>query len=112
MSNQPIVTSGRSALTAALVLGLVLAGSAQYREYNISGTVVDSQKTPLAGVQITLRDVGTSRSFVMKTKKDGSYKFVGLPHGVYQVVFKKEGFAEKMDEWKFETPQDTMQKVE
>jgi tetratricopeptide (TPR) repeat protein len=48
----------------------------------------------------------------MKTDKKGEFKFAGLPHGVYQVIFSKEGFAPKMDEWRFETPQDTMQKVE
>ncbi|MCK7483877.1 MAG: hypothetical protein M0C28_47975 [Candidatus Moduliflexus flocculans] len=49
---------------------------------------------------------------VLKTKKDGTFKYVGLPHGIYQVAFRKEGFAEKTDEWKFEAPQDQMLKVE
>jgi len=102
----------RLAFAAALALVLALPGLAQYREYNISGIVVDSQKNPLAGVQISLRDYGTSRSYTLKTKKDGSYKFIGLPHGVYQVAFKKAGFAEKVDEWKFEAPQDKMLRVE
>jgi tetratricopeptide (TPR) repeat protein len=93
-------------------LSLVLPGLGQYREYLISGKVVDTQKKALEGVEITLRDTATSRSYNLKTKKDGSFKFAGLPHGVYMVVFKKDGFAAKADEWKFETPQDTMQKVE
>jgi tetratricopeptide (TPR) repeat protein len=100
------------ALAAGLISALTLTASAQYREYNISGRVVDSQKNPLDGVSITLRDQGTSRSLVLKTKKDGSFKYVGLPHGLYQVVFRKEGFAEKTDEWKFQAPQDQMLKVE
>jgi hypothetical protein len=41
----------RLAFAAALALVLALPGLAQYREYNISGIVVDSQKNPLAGVQ-------------------------------------------------------------
>jgi Flp pilus assembly protein TadD len=93
-------------------LGLVFPGFGQYREYNISGKVVDTQKKPLEGVEIALRDIATSRSYILKTKKDGSFRFAGLPHGVYKVVFKKEGFAVKEDEWRFETPHDTMQKVE
>ena len=98
----------------AVLAGLTLAlpGWGQYREYLISGKVVDTQKNPMVGVEITLRDVATSRSYNLKTKKDGAFKFAGLPHGVYQVVFKKDGFAQKVDEWKFETPQDTMQRVE
>lgn len=98
----------------AVLAGLTLAlpGWGQYREYLISGKVVDTQKNPMVGVEITLRDVATSRSYNLKTKQDGTFKFAGLPHGVYQAVFRKEGFAEKVDEWKFETPQDTMLKVE
>jgi tetratricopeptide (TPR) repeat protein len=112
MRHHQIPARGRLALAAALVLALALPGLAQYREYHISGKVVDSQKNPLAGVLISLRDYATSRSYTLKTKKDGTFKFVGLPHGAYQAVFKKEGFSEKTDEWKFETPQDSMIKVE
>jgi len=98
------------ALLAAFVA--VLPGFGQYREYNISGKVVDLQKKPIEGVEIVLRDVQTSRSYSLNTKKDGTFRLVGLPHGVYQVTFTKEGYAEKTDEWRFETPQETMQKVE
>ncbi len=84
----------------------------QYREYYISGKVVDTQKTPLEGVEITLRDAISSRSYSMKTKKDGEFKFVGLPRGDYKVVFKKDGYAVKEDEWKLLTPQAKMEKVE
>lgn len=112
MRHHPIPVRGRLALAAALVLALTLPGLAQYREYRISGKVLDSQKNSLAGVLISLRDYATSRSYSMKTKNDGTFKFVGLPHGVYQVAFKKAGFAEKNDEWKFETPQDQMLRVE
>lgn len=112
MKRQEALLTGRAALAAALTLCLALPALAQYREYHISGKVLDSQKAPLGGVVIQLRDYATSRSYTLKTKADGTFKFVGLPHGVYQVVFKKEGFAEKTDEWKFETPQDKMLRVE
>ncbi len=112
MKRLPDRGPGRLALLAGLVLALGLPGAAQYREYHITGIVVDTRKNPLAEVEISLRDAATSRSLVLKTKKDGTFKYVGLPHGVYQAVFRKEGFAEKVDEWKFETPQDKMLKVE
>jgi tetratricopeptide (TPR) repeat protein len=102
----------RTALFAGLALAVCLPGLAQYREYLISGKVVDTAKNPVPGVEIRIRDVGTSRSFMTKTKQDGTFKYVGLPHGVYQAVFRKEGFAEKTDEWKFETIQEKMMKVE
>jgi len=90
----------------------VLPGLGQYREYYAYGKVVDIQKAPLEGVEITITEVDTNLSFTQKTKKDGVFKFAGLPHGTYAVVFKKEGFAEKKDEWKFGQPQDKMKRVE
>ncbi len=100
----------------ALLLGVALAGVlpgfAQYREYLIRGKVVDTSKAPVAGVEVILRDAATSRSYNMKTDKNGEFKFTGLPHGVYKVVFKKAGFATKEDEWRFESPQEKMEHVE
>lgn len=87
-------------------------GLGQYREYYVFGKVLDTQKAPLEGVEITLVNVQTDLSFTEKTKKDGSFKFAGLSHGRYRVVFKKAGFAEKKDEWNFERPQDQMVKFE
>jgi len=84
----------------------------QYREYYFFGKVVDPQKVPLADVEILLRDVDTSRSYTVKTNKKGEFKLAGLPHGIYKVTFKKEGYALKEDEWRFTTRQDRMQKVE
>jgi len=91
---------------------LILPGSGQFREYYVFGKVLDTQKNPLDGVEITVRDVLSNRSYTIKTKKDGEFKFVGLPHATYKVVFKKEGYAVKDDDWKLATPQDTMQKIE
>ena len=102
----------RSALILLAVLFVTSRGFGQYREYYVFGKVLDTQKAPLEGVQITLVDVATNLSFTEKTKKDGAFKFAGLSHGRYRVVFKKAGFAEKKDEWNFERPQDRMVKYE
>jgi len=101
-----------AALGLALILALSLPAPAQYREYLISGKIVDTKANPVPDVEIQLRDAATSRSYSFKTKKDGTFRFVGLPHGVYKVVFSKRGFAEKTDEWKFTISQDQMVKVE
>ena len=91
---------------------LAVPGLAQYREYYITGQILDTKKNPIAEAEINLRDVKTSRGYSIKTGKKGEFKFAGLPHGVYAVEIVKEGYALKQDEWKFETPQDMMQKVE
>jgi tetratricopeptide (TPR) repeat protein len=103
------------AAVAALGLGALFLAApalAQQREYFIRGRVVDTKKQPVPGVQIRLLDVATSRAYNIKTDKEGVFKFAGLPHGVYEATFTCEGYAPKKDEWKFETPQDTMQRVE
>lgn len=84
----------------------------QYREYYFYGKVVDTGKNPVAAVEIRLRDVETSRGYSVTTNQKGEFKFAGLPHGVYKVSFKKEGFSPKEDEWRFPEAQDKMQKVE
>ena len=102
----------RGALLILACLALVLPGSGQYREYYVFGKVVDTQKKPLEGVEIDLRDAHSGRIYSLTTKKDGAFKFAGLPHGLYKVSFKKDGFAEKDVDWNFEKPQDVMLKVE
>jgi tetratricopeptide (TPR) repeat protein len=100
------------AVTACCALLMGAPAWAQYREYYVKGKVVDAQKQPVPGVEIRLRDVATSRGYNMKTDKDGAFKLAGLPHGVYEVTFEKQGYSPKRDEWKFEAPQDTMRRVE
>jgi len=99
-------------LIALFILAQFHPVHGQYREYYFYGKVLDPQKEPLADVKILLRDVKTSRSYSVKTNKKGEFKLAGLPHGIYKVTFKKEGYALKEDEWRFTIRQDTMQKVE
>jgi tetratricopeptide (TPR) repeat protein len=105
----------RRAVHAATVLAtLTLASSApaQYREYYARGRVLDEQKKPLPGVEITLVDAATSRSFHMKTDQKGEFKFAGLPHAKYEVTFAREGYVTANDTWKFDAIQERMQKVD
>jgi len=97
------------ALSVLVVAG---PGFGQYREYYISGKVLDTQKAPLEGVEVILVQADTNLSFTAKTKKDGTFKFAGLPHGRYSALFKKAGYAEKKDDWNLQRPQDKMVKFE
>ena len=107
--HSPVVLTAAALFAVIFLAGPVLG---QYREYYIVGKVIDTQKNPVEGVEISLRDIVSSRSYSMKTKKGGEFKFVGLPRGDYKVVFKKTGYAVKEDEWKLLTPQAKMEKVE
>ena len=84
----------------------------QYREYHLFGLVIDSQQQPLAGVELLLQDVNTSRNYRVKTDKNGKYVLSGLPHGIYHVTVKKEGYETRTFDWDFSAPQERMQKVE
>lgn len=84
----------------------------QYREYHLFGLVVDSQQQPLAGVELFLQDVNTSRNYRVKTDKNGKYVLSGLPHGRYHVTVKKDGYETRTFDWDFSAPQERMQKVE
>ncbi|HPB58537.1 MAG TPA: tetratricopeptide repeat protein [Candidatus Saccharicenans sp.] len=84
----------------------------QYREYHLFGLVVDSQQQPLAGVELFLQDVNTSRNYRVKTDKNGKYVLSGLPHGRYRVTVKKDGYETRTFDWDFSAPQERMQKVE
>lgn len=87
------------------------ASFAQYREYHVTGKVVDRDQKGISGVQIKIRDEESSHSFATHTDKDGAFEFIGLPHGVYKATLNKDGYITKSDEWKFEQSQDRMQKV-
>jgi tetratricopeptide (TPR) repeat protein len=85
---------------------------AQHREYYIYGKITDTENRPLSKVDILLRDKITSRGYKIRTNKKGEFKFAGLPHGIYEAAITKEGYMTKNDEWRLETPQDRIQKVE
>jgi tetratricopeptide (TPR) repeat protein len=101
-----------NARVVGIVAALVLSAPAlaQYREYYVRGRVVDTQKQPIPDVEIQLRDKETSRSYNMKTGKDGVFKFAGLPHGVYEATFVKQGYPVTKVEWKFQSPQESMRR--
>jgi len=104
----------KAVLVATVLATLTLAstGLAQYREYYAYGRVLDAQKKPLPDVETNLLDASTSRRVHMKTDQKGEFKFAGLPHAEYEVTFAREGYVTGKDTWKFEAPQERMQRVE
>jgi tetratricopeptide (TPR) repeat protein len=99
-------------LLAILLLWCGFPLAAQYREYYLSGQIQDIRNQPLAGVEISLFETESSHTFAVTTGKDGKFKFAGLAHGIYQVTVSKSGYETKNLEWKFESPQEKMLRVE
>ena len=107
------LATNRRLVAAALGAALLAApASAQYREYYIQGKVLDQMKAPIAGAEVRLLDDTTSRTYRTKTDANGVYKLAGLPHAVYKVTISHEGYLPFSDEWKFETLQTQMKKVD
>ena len=89
----------RSSFAAACIGGLVLLGPpavrAQVDRSTVRGQVVDDQGQPLPGVAIELEFKGESRQKILKkttTDKKGSFIYVGLTPGPWQLSFTKEGY--------------------
>ncbi len=104
-----------SKLSIVFIMFLLLLGGivyGQYREYMVVGKITDHNDQPLAKVSLFVEDTDSSRSYKFKTNKKGAFKFAGLPHAIYSVIVEKEGFESKTLEWKLETPQHKMKRVE
>jgi tetratricopeptide (TPR) repeat protein len=104
------VASG--AIVVAVLAAGTAAGQTQEREYLVSGTVLDTNKQPIADAAIELRERTSRRSFKTASKADGKFKMVGLPHGVYEVKVTRVGYQSKADEWDLRGAQATMKKIE
>jgi tetratricopeptide (TPR) repeat protein len=102
----------RRAAAALGALLLAAPAAAQYREYYVQGRVLDTQKAPIAGVEVRLLDASTSRTYRTRTDAKGVFKLAGLPHALYKVTFTRDGYTSFEDEWKLEATQTTMKKVD
>ncbi len=102
-------------LVVAVAAGALATGAwpvaAPDREYYVNGSVVDGSNRPLEGVAIEIRDRASRRAYMIRSDKQGSYKFVGLPHGTYDVSFSKAGYQSRTTEWDLREAQDSLRKV-
>jgi outer membrane receptor protein involved in Fe transport len=61
---------------------------------SIRGTVTDAHNLSIAGAKITARNLGTSETREVTSSPDGSYTFLELPTGEYEVAAMAPGFQE------------------
>jgi hypothetical protein len=79
---------------------LFLLCSAAYSQQTlggINGTVTDSSGGVVQGAKVKARNVGTNLEVTETTKNDGSFSFVDLPLGTYEVTFSKDGFKTQIN---------------
>lgn len=66
--------------------------SAQQPTGSIEGTVLDPQGAVVAGVTVTVKEMGTSLTRSVKTGDDGHYQIPQLPPGTYELRVSGQGF--------------------
>ena len=58
----------------------------------IRGQVVDQTKASIPGAQVTATNTGTNETRTVTTQSDGSFEFLSLPIGTYNLSVAKDGF--------------------
>ena len=82
----------RVLMVAAIYVVFSLSAWAQFSG-NVQGSVQDSSGAAVPGADMTLTKLDTNVVHTTKSEKDGSYRFVSLAPGRYQVLVKASGFA-------------------
>jgi hypothetical protein len=59
---------------------------------SINGTVSDASGATMQNVNVTVRNTSTNLKVTRTSNNDGSFSFVDLPIGVYEVTLSKDGF--------------------
>jgi hypothetical protein len=87
----PVVRSGENPLTTGQ--WSLTTVSAQSAAATLSGTVEDEKGAVIAGVDVTITNVGTALQRRAKTNGDGYFTIPLLPPGTYSLRAEREGFA-------------------
>src|SRR5512134_2510772 len=75
-----------------VLLASAAPSSAQDFRGRINGTVTDNTGAVLPGVTVTATSPALIQPQVQVTGEDGSYRFLALPPGVYEIDFDLTGF--------------------
>ena len=78
---------------SALLLLCASSGEAQFTNANLGGTVSDPSGAPLVGATVRAQNTDTGLQKNTVTDGAGTYSFVALPVGSYQITVEKEGFT-------------------
>ena len=67
--------------------------SAQSTTGTIQGVITDNQDAVIPGVTVTVRHVATNSTRTLITEANGSYRFLNMPVGDYELVVELAGFS-------------------
>src|ERR1700682_5420403 len=94
MSTTTIYKAWAVAAMALLLSFSSTASRAQSFRGGIRGSILDAHSLPVAGAKVTARNLGTSETREVTSDSDGTYMFLELPAGEYEVSSIAPGFQE------------------
>lgn len=103
--NRSSLTGSTRVVIVAVLLAITGAVAAAQNVYTtFSGTVADQQGARISGVTLVLTNAERQAKYEVKTNQAGSFEFVGLPSGVYQLEVAGLGFRKVSEEIKVAAP--------
>jgi carboxypeptidase family protein len=85
-------------LAGSLAMGVSTAMAQSAVTGAISGSVIDQNKAVVPNATVTLRSLDTNKTETATSNADGSFRFVNLQPGPYELVITATGFAEYKQE--------------
>jgi hypothetical protein len=76
-----------------MLLVTTAAGAAQSTTGSIQGTVKDNQSAVVPGATVTIRNVETNATRTAVTDGNGTYRFLNIPVGPYELTVELSGFS-------------------
>jgi TonB family protein len=92
IDRSPITARVRFATLAALLFVAIPIATAQTFA-TLSGTLIDATGGLLPGVTVTLSNTERQSKYEVKSSRTGTFEFVGLPSGIYELEAAQPGFA-------------------
>ena len=85
-------------MVTAMVLGNAprAFGQATISYAQLSGTILDPSGQVVSGASLTLRDLGTNRTYTASSNARGFYVVPNLPPGQYELAVQASGFAKSV----------------
>jgi hypothetical protein len=78
----------------SILLLISFSAAGQANRASVTGTVTDTSKGVMAGVDVSARNVDTNVETTTVSNTDGIYLLPNLPPGTYALTFRKDGFKE------------------
>src|SRR5271165_5365674 len=81
-----------------LAIALLCAGAAFSQAVNgtIVGTVTDASGASVANAKVTVTETQTRIAHTRQTNEAGTYEFVNMPPGIYEVSVEMAGFKKEV----------------